>query len=75
MIHWEPTDEDVQWTSNMINMLVDGGRWAVPASESIFIIHKQGKEYELQGDVTHECNQKIMIVFSRLGYKAKVQSN
>lgn len=67
-LKWEPTDSDIAWQRNVLTLLKDGAVWGT--SFGIFKVNKSDKTVELtQGDPDHECNQRILIVFARLGYK------
>ena len=66
---WTPTEADLVWQANMLRVLKDGATWAVPMSESVFVISKTDKTFKLQlGDPTDETNRRIAVVFNQLGY-------
>jgi len=65
---WEPTDQDIAWQANVLDLMADDGTWGVPDTLSSFTVNKTNKTFRLDGDPEIETNQRILIVFERLGY-------
>ena len=40
---WKPRASDITWTQNMINMIKDGGTWAIPMNGSVWSVDKTNK--------------------------------
>ena len=69
-INWQPGQEDLDWTRNLIRMMRDGGRWGHPATGNVYVFRKQAKELEfVHGDAFHELHQNTVKVFEALGWQ------
>lgn len=66
---WEPTPADIAWQENMLRVLRQDATWAVPVSQSVFVVDKAAMTFKLSvGDPNDETNRRIAVVFKRLGY-------
>jgi hypothetical protein len=34
---WSPSETDVQWLTNLMNLIKEGGTWGIPATNQVFI--------------------------------------
>jgi len=72
---WIPTDEDIQWTRNLVRMLKNGGIWGTSyaifkklSNDEFELIEKN---LSLPKDFLEFEIEKVRIVFSHLGIKLK----
>jgi hypothetical protein len=66
---WEPTPSDIEWQKQALRILKDDAVWAVPISESAFVVNNTKKKFTLLvGSVFNETNRRIAKVFKILGY-------
>lgn len=75
--NYQPTDVDIEWAGNMLDMIADGGTLAYPATKMIYLVDKTNKKLILQNVeqlavfssfVIHE---QTKVVFAEHGYKVE----
>ena len=67
--NWEPTPADLAWQKQALRILKDDAVWAVPVSESAFVVNNTKKTFKLIfGSAFNETNRRIAKVFKMLGY-------
>jgi len=73
MSEWKPSPQDIEWTRNYINKIVDGGKWVIPAANySEITIYHSTKTYDaIITDTDPNGIENIMrtlTVFKEIGY-------
>lgn len=71
---WEPSQEDIAWTKQLIATLKEGGGWGVPGSRTLFVFFRSAKEYvirEPKDEPRAEVNRRIIKVLGILGWKER----
>jgi hypothetical protein len=67
--NWSPKPSDIAWQKKLFSTLNNGGIWAVPISRSVFKVNHTTKTIRLlEGDVEHDCNQRIIKTAAAIGY-------
>ena len=68
-VDYTPSQSDINWALNLINMVADGATWGVPGNLSIYTLDKTTKELRLvQGELDDWFYNNI-ILFGKIGYK------
>lgn len=68
MTDWEPSASDVQWITNIVDILREGGTWGVPGTGSVFTFYHSKKKFKFMGDRCHETTQRTFKVLTGLGW-------
>jgi len=68
---WEPSEEDMEFTRQLIRIFTEGGRWVwkqIPFQ--VYRLYASRKEIVLEkGDPNHPTHARTIICFNRLGWK------
>lgn len=69
-IMWEPPDSDLNWISDLLTLIPDGGMWKVPLMDTLFKIwHSTMTAMQMSGRREDEMNLRIVICLEMLGYE------
>ena len=70
--HYAPTYHDMMWAANMLQIMNDGGVWAIPGNCSTYIFDHTNKKLIRTATAdpkdTTEIHSKTIAVFNAVGY-------
>jgi hypothetical protein len=68
MTAYKPTEEDIQWLQNNVNLLRDGGAIAYPSAGCIFRVDKGKKVLITVNRGDEETWQRTVVVAGEIGW-------
>lgn len=72
MSDFNPTQNDIEWVSGLIQLIKDGGQWGLTCG-LFYTLDKTNKILKLtklpNSDIAREMNERNRIVFERLNWK------
>lgn len=66
---WQPTENDLKRTAELLSHIEDGGMWVIPGTLSAIVIHHTISAYEWIMRNDHYNNDRVDIVLRKLGWK------
>lgn len=71
--NFQPRPSDITWQQNLIDILKDGGHWAVPCSKSIYKLDKPNLTFWLMVGPATELHYRMKKVCAMLNPPYKVE--
>lgn len=66
---WTPRQSDIDWTHNLINMVKDGGVWAVPMNGNIYRFNKVTRTVSMVQGEADDLHQRFLVCLKALGWQ------
>lgn len=66
--NWEPSESDIVWVSNLVNILKEGAVWTLPMNGQQYQFFHSKKEIHLVSGPMDNMFTKNKLAFSQIGY-------